>query len=212
MYLKDNMKKVYYIAFIFLPLIISCKQSVSINEYISGIEKNKKFSCTYNDDEFYMECRYRPGLYMAIEELAKRVSHVDTLPKEMIINEVNHFRQGTYFSIKLGLVSDENILLKNITGMQQYANRINYLNENLVNDFVAFTGKDTLKPVSCQFYNSYGMSNHVRISLVFPGSLVKAKNFTIQYTDKVFGLENSVKLKFNIRYNPSKELKKLQVK
>lgn len=138
--------------------------------------------------------------YLAVNELLKSGKEKD-LSRNVIRANSKEFQNGIYIQFVVDRNDGNNAILNGLQSQQEYANMVFYLNTSLQEDFKLRNSNGMkVEPLSVSFDNTYGMSNAALFNLVFPKNILENSNYIeLEYTDKVFGINDQAVIRFNIR-------------
>lgn len=176
----------YLIGVLLVGSISCCQRKITevagllefINNPENGLVKEKHFS------DFKIVIKHLPANYMAIKEAKGNVQLADSM----------HKAYGNSFAFLLSIVPDStnDIMYRGISNDADYIARAQDINFNFSENIELKTPVGKISPVLHSFENTYSLTNHRNIYLVFEkkryDELVKSSaEFDLVFYDKYFG-------------------------
>ncbi len=215
------MNKIIYIAFGASLLIFSCKEkngstfsqhalnknaeeiqlqhaetSMPLDKFAEFIaDKENELTKNKEISDINFQLSYMPKEYLAYLELKN-----EDYNKEQFDEAVTHYKNMSYFNLRLHLVKGQGELLKyNLVSPQQYEARIKYMSFEMQKDVFLVQGNDTLYPGLFHFERIFEVAPYATVMLAFDNEKFKPEQeFTVVYNDKLF---NKGYIKYNYKNN-----------
>ena len=189
----------------FLFLLSSC--AYSPEEYIHFVETSKNYVKEHEADGFILRCAYRPQGYLALQECLPAGEKGKEVSVQLFEKTKKMFSNGLYFTLKISAIDSSNVLMMNVKSQQEYSWRLNYLSNEMTNDFYVLTAQgDTIKSLIYEYQRSYGNSPDAYFIFSFPEKKIMqngSDEIELIYQDKILGLSRLVRWKYSM-----KEIKK----
>ncbi len=182
-----------------LSFVWSCNTSKDGMEYLLEVENDKDLSNSVTIGAFEISSYFRPTKYLAMRELIKHGNIADDTTG--LEQEMQKYRNAIYFDVRIQLKNRDNIIIYGLHNQTDYAQRIDYLNNGIYNDFYLITeAMHKIKPIGHCFQNTFGAGNSCDISLVFSVESIEAsKKLVLVYQDRIFGINNRVYLPYTTK-------------
>lgn len=183
-----------------LCLITSaCNKSIELNEYVSRIAADADYNKNIESGEYKIQCNFKPSELLALKELKVRLNNNrQSVTVKDFQDEVKKFGNSIYFNISIGLKNKEDIMKRNVKNQQEYARMISELTYNMERDiYIVGSDNDTLRALTYDYSNSYGMKPDIDFLFVFPkNDVLKYKHIMLVYDDKLFGINEKTKFDY----------------
>lgn len=129
--------------------------------------------------------KYLPVDFLVLKEFEKPYYNIDE--KEFEENK-KRFADHHYFTLRVTSKDNSKSVLNNdISGYEEYGNRLNYFAFDSQDDFKLVQENDTIDCALHHFENNYGLSQINDITLVFKDNNSKG-NLTFFWKDRVLGI------------------------
>ena len=200
------MKKGYEIPLIFfsgllLLLIASCNKEIGVDEYIIYMNESKDLNKEIEQKGLSISSSYKSSELLALTELRKAAKNKSAISKDIFKTEREKFSNAVYFDLTMGLKNRENIMTRGLADQTQYAAMLGELTYNMGEHvYVVTDTKDTLRSITYNFSNTYGMSPDIKFLFAFPARLLEGSynSFEIVYNDRLFGLNKKVSFQYKV--------------
>ena len=179
--------------------IASCISKKEPLQYLNDCSQDDEYVKKIKTTDYTILCYYRSPEYLALKELVTA--------KDLPVNRENYeaqikkFEQGLYFDLRIMLNNGENTLTYGLKEQNDYAIRVDYINNAIKNDFRLIPGQhdeNAIYPILHSFYNSYGAGKSCDLTLVFSRKKIdESEGFSLEYTDKVFNIKQKVSFHFD---------------
>lgn len=186
-------------AFSLWLLAASCNKELEINDYVDKV--NKEYSRMFESGEYQLICKYKPLELLALEEMKTRLSKGEKITKEEWRAETEKFSNALYFDLTIGLKSKESMIKKNSDTQEKYTWLLSELTYNMARDFYMITDKDTLRAMTYNYSNTYGMGPDVQLLFAFAKNekLTASQKLKLIYNDKLFGIGENVVFEYKTK-------------
>jgi hypothetical protein len=167
----------------------SCTGSLSNLSEFSGWIGDPENGCisSHNVNGLTVTIQHLPYQYLVARELGKASAkgRKDSLLKL--------YKYNLGFLITIKTTAESNPLYKNLTHPGQYSERLNALNFKMNEMLSLHVGENVYKPALTSLENTYGLSNEVKINVVFSplkntNELADAGLVDVEYADEWFGM------------------------
>jgi hypothetical protein len=185
------------VSLLVLLLSLSACNTTDVNGYMSSVEGSERLNKAASQGDYQFQCRYVPAHYLALMELKKQKGAPIT--RESLEAEARKFSNTLYFYYIIGLKDKGDVLHKGIASQAQYTERLSELTFNLMRDVSLISEGDTIKPLTYNYINTYGMEPDLKFLFAFPDKLSKSGDVQFIYRDKIFGIYKDITFSFDIR-------------
>lgn len=193
------MKIPHYILFILLAGAITSCQHTSPTSPLPERDAqgklyfdSKKDFTKWNDNNDQIQLQREIGdftfksKYVSPYLLALQETRGDSLNNKNFAEAVSHYQDLLYFRLNISNVSFNNELLKyNVTGQQEYNNRLEYCAFHMHKDVMLTNGKDTVPCTLHQFERTFNVQSGLNFLVTFP-KIKTSKGLTLIYHDHLF--------------------------
>lgn len=181
--------------------INGCANRYDIEEYINKVTKEEAFNKKQESGDYVFKCRYKPAELLAIEELMKGAELNKKVTKEAFDKEFLKFDKAMYFDFTIALKDNNSVLKRNVTNQEQYTRFLSELTYNMGRDVcVVADEKDTIRPITYNYSNNYGMAPDIRLLFAFSKEQAcNSTNLEFNYSDKLLGINDKINFNYQTR-------------
>lgn len=180
-------------AFIFACVSCARLSMLDPDEYLEFLKNSSDVIRERSIKELDFKCRYRTADEMVLLE-----SKENSLTKAEFDSLYSKYNSLMYFTFLIG-TSDNNEII-NVKGENNYSQMLDYISNEMQNDFMLLHNNDTI-PCRLYYYErNYGLSGTNAINLGFdmPSIGKPESDFTVLYEDKILNT-GPLKFKFDIQ-------------
>ncbi|MBO9702129.1 MAG: hypothetical protein J7604_18110 [Sporocytophaga sp.] len=179
--------RIPYLFLIFF-LFISCSdsdKSLNEKEFIEWVEDEENGLLMMKEfDDFIFTLQYKPAEYIVAKECVNK-----ECSKEEIQSRIHELEELYHFNLKITAKdTQEEMLKKNISGTDEYFQRIEYFTSLAENDLKLYTLNDTIDCGLYHFERSYNMAPYSNMVVGFERKVKTLQDLTFSFDEKVLGI------------------------